>query len=204
MAFLLGMVGNHEVFLQPYRGNVLIAGKSGIGKSTRATAFTEHMAAKRFTFFVFYPEGDYDELRDAISIGSAKIPPSDDEAIRLQRTATSVVINTQCLSVRDRPRLFGGILPQVSLERAKTGRPYWLVINEAHHLPAPGAVPAAWTVCRSKSLQRVASSKCCVCGVIIRQADADTKPGNNVPSNPERTSDVGRSQLHQSARSNRH
>src|SRR5262249_9781792 len=50
---------------------------------------------------------------------------------------TSVVVNTQCLSVSDRPGFFGGMLPQVSLVRAKTGRPHWLVIDEAHHvLPA--------------------------------------------------------------------
>jgi hydroxymethylpyrimidine pyrophosphatase-like HAD family hydrolase len=131
---LLGMAERHEVLLEPYRGNILIAGKSGIGKSTLATALTERMAEKNFAFCVFDPEGDYDELRDAVSIGSSDTPPSDDEAIKLLRTATNVVINTQCLSLKDRPGFFGGMLPQVSLLRAKTGRPHWLVIDEAHHL----------------------------------------------------------------------
>src|ERR1700733_14559146 len=34
---LLGTAQSHEVFLEPYRGNILITGKSGIGKSTLAT-----------------------------------------------------------------------------------------------------------------------------------------------------------------------
>ena len=149
---LLGAAANHEVLLEPYGGNVLIAGKSGIGKSTLATALTERMAEKGLIFCVFDPEGDYDELRDAVSIGNAEIPPSDEEAIRLLRTGTSVVINTQCLSVRDRPSFFADLLPRVSLVRAKTGCPHWLVIDEAHHvLPAsrdvanvfPNDAPAA-------------------------------------------------------------
>jgi hydroxymethylpyrimidine pyrophosphatase-like HAD family hydrolase len=131
---LLGTAQSHEVFLEPYRGNILITGKSGIGKSTLATALTERMAEKNFAFCVFDPEGDYDELRDAVSIGSSNTPPSDEEAIKLLRAATNVVINTQCLSLKDRPGFFGGVLPQVSLLRAKTGRPHWLVIDEAHHL----------------------------------------------------------------------
>jgi hydroxymethylpyrimidine pyrophosphatase-like HAD family hydrolase len=131
---LLGTSQSHEVFLEPYRGNILITGKSGIGKSTLATALTERMAQKNFAFCVFDPEGDYDELRDAVSIGSSDTPPPDDEAIKLLRAATNVVINTQCLSLKDRPGFFGGVLPQVSLLRAKTGRPHWLVIDEAHHL----------------------------------------------------------------------
>jgi hypothetical protein len=131
---LLGLAEGHEVFLEPYQGNILISGKSGIGKSTLATALTERMAEKNFVFCVFDPEGDYDELQDAVSIGNSKTPPSDDEAIKLLQTATNVVINTQCLSVKDRPGFFGRMLPQISLLRAKTGRPHWLVIDEAHHL----------------------------------------------------------------------
>jgi Helicase HerA, central domain len=131
---LLGKAGDHEVLLEPYRGNILIAGKSGIGKSTLATALTERMAEKNFVFCVFDPEGDYDELRDAVSIGNYEMPPSNDEAMKLLQAATNVVINTQCLSVRDRPSFFVRMLPQVSLLRAKTGRPHWLVIDKAHHL----------------------------------------------------------------------
>ena len=129
-----GRYENNNVLLEPYCGNVLIAGKSGIGKSTLATALTEQMAEKDFVFCVFDPEGDYDEIRDAVSIGNAETPPSADEALKLLQNATNVVINTQSFGVTDRPDFFSRLLPQVSLLRAKTGRPHWLVIDEAHHL----------------------------------------------------------------------
>jgi polynucleotide 5'-kinase involved in rRNA processing len=50
---LLGCDHGYEVLLEPYRGNILIAGKSGIGKSTVATGLTERIVEKDFDFCVF-------------------------------------------------------------------------------------------------------------------------------------------------------
>jgi hydroxymethylpyrimidine pyrophosphatase-like HAD family hydrolase len=132
---VLGSDHGYEVLLEPYRGNVLIAGKSGIGKSTIATALTERMAEKDLSFCVFDPEGDYDELEDALVIGDSTKAPVEEEALELLRkSGTNVVINTQSLTVSERPIFFAKLLPQLSLLRARTGRPHWLVIDEAHHL----------------------------------------------------------------------
>jgi hypothetical protein len=120
--------------LKPFEGNILIAGKSGIGKSTLAIALTEHMVAERFQFCVFDPEGDYDDLENAVSVGDVKVPPVVDEALKLMKAGTNIVINTQSLSVGERPGFFADILPRVSALRTKTRRPHWLVIDEAHHL----------------------------------------------------------------------
>ncbi len=126
---------DQEVLIEPYRGSVLIAGKSGIGKSTLATALTERMAEKDFEFCVFDPEGDYDELQNAVSIGDTTTAPTMHESIKLLRQrATNVVVNTQSLSTGERPAFFASLLPQVATLRAKTGRPHWLLIDEAHHL----------------------------------------------------------------------
>jgi HAD superfamily hydrolase (TIGR01484 family) len=133
---LLGTDNNNkEVHLEPYRGSVLIAGKSGIGKSTLATALTERMAEKKFEFCVFDPEGDYDDLENAVSTGDAETPPTTQEAIKLlQRAGTNVVISTQSLKVQERPAFFAQLVPQIAALRARTGRPHWLLIDEAHHL----------------------------------------------------------------------
>jgi HAD superfamily hydrolase (TIGR01484 family) len=128
-----------KVYLEPHRGSVLIAGSSGIGKSTLATALTEWMADRKFEFCIFDPEGDYDELEHAVSIGDNKTPPQAAEALKLIRQlGANVAINTQSLAVAERPPFFAGLLPRLSALRAKTGRPHWLVIDEAHQLlPAP-------------------------------------------------------------------
>ena len=146
--------GESEVYIEPHGGNVLIAGTSGIGKSTLATALTEQMTAKKFEFCVFDPEGDYDQLEHAISVGDAKTPPRNEEALKLLRElGANVVINTQHLGVSERPEFFGNLYTQIASMRATTGRPHWLLIDEAHHLlPAtredvakllPDEIPAA-------------------------------------------------------------
>ena len=133
---LLGELNDgKQVFLEPHLGSVLIAGSSGIGKSTLAIALTERMVEKGFEFCIFDPEGDYDDLENAISIGDSKIPAKADEALQLLRKAgVNVAVNTQALEPPERPAFFARLLPQVSSLRARTGRPHWLIIDEAHHL----------------------------------------------------------------------
>jgi hypothetical protein len=142
-----------EAFLEPYRGSVLIAGSSGVGKSTLATALTERMAERKFEFCVFDPEGDYGELENAVSVGDAATAPQVSEIDKLLLKGVNVVVNTQALDVAERPPFFAKLLPHIAARRTKTGRPHWLLIDEAHHLlPAaredvaaflPKEIPAA-------------------------------------------------------------
>jgi haloacid dehalogenase-like hydrolase/Helicase HerA, central domain len=124
-----------DVLIEPYGGSVLIAGKSGIGESTLATALTERMAEQAFEFCVFDPEGDYDELQNAVSIGDPTTAPTMQESLKLLRQhGTNVVVNTQALNTSERPAFFANLLPQVAALRARTGCPHWLLIDEAHLL----------------------------------------------------------------------
>ncbi len=133
---LVGTAANDEhVFLEPGRGAVLIAGSSGIGKSTLATALTERMVERGLEFCVLDPEGDYAELEHAVSTGDAKSPPVPEEIHDLiRKLGASVVVNTQALNLAERPGFFVKLLPQVLSLRARTGRPHWLLVDEAHHL----------------------------------------------------------------------
>src|SRR5690606_40149515 len=58
-----------DVVLEPHRGGVLIAGTSGVGKSTLATALTEQMAETGVQVCDFDPGGDYDERPYPLTIG---------------------------------------------------------------------------------------------------------------------------------------
>jgi hydroxymethylpyrimidine pyrophosphatase-like HAD family hydrolase/GTPase SAR1 family protein len=130
-------------FLTPYGGHVLIVGPSGCGKSTLATTLTEQMVARDFAFCALDPEGDYYELDHAVCVGSAATPPDIEDALKLhQENGVNLVINTQALTLGGRRRLFARLAVQAAALRAATGRPHWLVVDEAHEvLPAERAGP---------------------------------------------------------------
>ena len=125
--------------LRPNNGGVLIAGSSGIGKSTLATAIIEKLAAQGFQICVLDPEGDYDDLQDAIVLGDAQRAPVVDEVLEFcaNPSRTALVVNMLGLPVQERPSFFAGLLSPIHQLRSQTARPHWLVIDEAHHmLPA--------------------------------------------------------------------
>ena len=146
--------GGRKFYLEPHMGAVLIAGSSGIGKSTLATALTERMTEKKLQFCVFDPEGDYESLAHSVTNGDARTPPLTEQVLGLLRELhANVVVNTQALNLAERPELFAKLLPQVLSLRARTGRPHWILVDEAHHLVGaprqdvetilPEAIPAA-------------------------------------------------------------
>lgn len=123
------------VLLAPHSGGVLVAGSSGIGKSTLAIALTERMADKAFQFCVFDPEGDYEDLDHAVPFGSIEAPPEIDTALKLLRkVGANIVIDAQALDLAERPSFFAELLGRLSVARLRSGRPHWLLIDEAHHL----------------------------------------------------------------------
>src|SRR5262249_38420123 len=71
------------VRLRPHGAGVLIAGPSGSGKSTAATSFLERLDEQRYQFCIIDPEGDYDSLPLAITLGGSQRGPTGDEILRL-------------------------------------------------------------------------------------------------------------------------
>jgi HAD superfamily hydrolase (TIGR01484 family) len=137
---LLGTRDSAEVRLPPYGTNVLIAGPSGSGKSSAATALLERLAEHRYQFCIIDPEGDYESFEGAVPLGNNRQGPGVDEVLQLLRApGQNAVINLIGLPLADRPGFFHALLPRLLEMRARTGRPHWLVMDEAHHL-----LPASW------------------------------------------------------------
>ncbi|RWB05432.1 MAG: HAD-IIB family hydrolase [Mesorhizobium sp.] len=131
---VLGSSGGDDVYLSP-SDTILIAGSSGIGKSTLATALTERFVESGFQFCVFDPEGDYDGLEGAVRLGDGSSAPTKAQVLDLIPKADSnIVVNGLALRVDERPDFFADLLPGLSSFRRRTARPHWLVIDEAHHL----------------------------------------------------------------------
>ena len=124
--------------LNPFE-TVLVTGSSGGGKSTVVTALLEQMIAHDLQFCVIDPEGDYAEF-PAVMVGDAKHEPSVSEIMDLlAKPDTSVVVNLLAIDATERPRYLAGLMPELSKLRISTGRPHWIVLDEAHH-----CLPAEW------------------------------------------------------------
>ena len=130
---------DRDVHVQPYGANLLLVGTSGSGKSSLATGLLERLAESKRTFCVIDPEGDYEALQDAVSVGTPDRPPSADELMQLlAKPHENCVANLIGLPIADRPSFFASLLPRLRDLRTRTGRPHWLVLDEAHHLlPSP-------------------------------------------------------------------
>lgn len=135
---VIGEIDGVSRQLNPFE-TVLVTGSSGGGKSTVVTALLEQMVSNNFQFCVVDPEGDYAEF-PAVAIGDAKHEPQVSEIMDLlAKPDTSVVLNLLAIDPAERPRYLAGLLPELSKLRINTGRPHWIVLDEAHH-----CLPAKW------------------------------------------------------------
>jgi HAD superfamily hydrolase (TIGR01484 family) len=145
--------------LEPYCHRVLIAGPSGSGKSTLATAILEQIAEHAYQICVIDPEGDYSKVDWAIVLGDQTRATTIPEVLDvLSSPGRNVVVNLLGIGLAERPQFFAALLPRLLELRAQTGRPHFIVIDEAHHLlPAtPGsATPSLPQDCQSIMLVTV-------------------------------------------------
>jgi HAD superfamily hydrolase (TIGR01484 family) len=126
------------VSISPYGINALVVGTSGGGKSTVAVGLVERLHDNGYSFCIVDPEGDYDNLEAAVTIGSANHVPTLDECAQLiNKPDTNVVVNLMGVKLNDRPAFFFSLFARLRDIRSRTGRPHVLIVDEAHHvLPA--------------------------------------------------------------------
>jgi HAD superfamily hydrolase (TIGR01484 family) len=129
-----------DVRLPSQEGVLLIAGPSGGGKTTVTTSFLERLCDRAYQFCVVDPEGDYHEFPGAIALRGGDARALADEVLRvLDRPAENAVVSLLNLGLQDRPPFLQTLLPRLLELRAETGRPHWIVIDEAHQL-----LPSSW------------------------------------------------------------
>jgi hydroxymethylpyrimidine pyrophosphatase-like HAD family hydrolase len=123
--------------IDPAGPGVLVCGTSGSGKSTLTTALLERLVEAGYQALVVDPEGDYTNLEFAAHIGNPQHPPLADEvADALKDPTRSVVVNLLGVPLADRPVFLAALLPRIAELKTRTGRPHWLVVDEAHHMLA--------------------------------------------------------------------
>ena len=133
--------------------SLIIAGPSSSGKSTIMIGLLERLTEADFQVCLIDPEGDYSQLENIVTLGSSDRPPNITEIFQiLNNPKSSLIVNLLGLPLADRPAFFASMLPKLQELRAKTGRPHWIILDEAHHLlpkerggQAAGVIPQQLT-----------------------------------------------------------
>ena len=129
-----------EVRIPPYGHNLLIAGPSGSGKSTLTAGLVERLIDKQYQVCIVDPEGDYSTLQAMVCLGNQQRAPTVNEVLAiLEDPAVNLSVNLLGLPLEDRPFFLAQLIPGLQALRARTGRPHWIVLDEAHHM-----LPQTW------------------------------------------------------------
>jgi hydroxymethylpyrimidine pyrophosphatase-like HAD family hydrolase len=168
-AILLGRRENgEEVKFDPYGTRLLIAGHSGGGKSTAMAAILERLVAADYQICLIDPEGDYDEFAHFVTLGGTNHVPAISEIFDVLQTPKSLSINLLGIPIDDRPSFFQSLLTRIQDLRSKTGRPHWIVIDEAHHLLPAELESASLTIPKDlASLAMITAHADCVAEPIL-------------------------------------
>ncbi|MBZ5612289.1 MAG: DUF87 domain-containing protein, partial [Acidobacteriia bacterium] len=147
---LLGrQVDGISVQVAPYGRNILVAGPSGSGKSTFTAGVVERLIEKDYQVCIVDPEGDYGAFGEVVALGNQWRAPSVDEVLSiLEDPKINLSVNLLGIPLEDRPGFFAQLVPRLSAMRSRTGRPHWLVLDEAHHM-----LPDTWGHTGSASYQ---------------------------------------------------
>jgi hydroxymethylpyrimidine pyrophosphatase-like HAD family hydrolase len=141
-----------KVTLKPASGPLLFAGPPRSGKSTAVKGFVERLIDAKYQCCILDPEGDWGQFERTVQIGDPRRAPTVDEVVHaLALPGEEIVVNLVAVRHDDRPRYFSALLPRLHELRARSGRPHWIVVDEAHHFlptlaqPAQDALPADLT-----------------------------------------------------------
>jgi HAD superfamily hydrolase (TIGR01484 family) len=123
-----------RVGLSPFRVSTLVVGTSGSGKSTVVAGLVERLRGANYNFCIIDPEGDYDSVESAVVLGNAEHAPTVDDCVQLlSKPDQNAVINLLGVKLNDRPWFFLSLFARMRELRARTGRPHWLIVDEAYH-----------------------------------------------------------------------
>jgi HAD superfamily hydrolase (TIGR01484 family) len=138
----LGKRGDGSIAtVPPFGHNILIAGPSGSGKSTVTAGIVERLMQQQYQVCIIDPEGDYGALQGVITLGSHQHAVTVNEVLSiLEDPQVTLNVNLLGIPLLDRPEFFGQLFPSLQAMRTRTGRPHWIVLDEAHHM-----LPTEWS-----------------------------------------------------------
>jgi len=124
-----------EVLLPPAGVSMLVTGGHGSGKSSFTRRMLERLCTAGYQFCVLDGRGEYLDFQPAVVFGTQENAPDPFEILTaLEKPDVQAVVCLAAVLPARRAAFFEKLNLELRALREKTGRPHWLVIDEAQEL----------------------------------------------------------------------
>jgi len=124
-----------SVHLPAHGATVMVAGAPAAATSPVAAGLVGRIAARGYQGGIVLPTHDDAIYPGAIVVGDAiNLPRPTEVAAALDHPLQNAVLRLDAVAAADRPRRFESLLSQLFEMRVRTGRPHWILIDEADQL----------------------------------------------------------------------
>jgi hypothetical protein len=116
--------------------SMVVAGGPRSGKSTFVIRQLERLAACGYQYCVIDTRGEYLEFNPAVVFGTRERAPDPTEVLTaLQKPGVHAVVCLLALERTRRPAFVADLMRRLVALREETGRPHWIVLDEAQEVP---------------------------------------------------------------------
>jgi len=127
--------GGAQVSLNPSGVSMLVTGAHASGKSTFTRRMLERFCTAGYQFCVLDGRGEYLDFQPAVVFGTQEVAPDPFEILTaLEKPDVQAVVCLAAVLPAKRAAFFERLNAELHSLRGKTGRPHWLVIDEAQEL----------------------------------------------------------------------
>ena len=124
-----------DIAFPPWGSSMLVTGGHGSGKSTFTRRVLERLCTAGYQFCVLDGRGEYLDFQPAVVFGTQEVAPDPFEILTaLEKPEVQAVVCLAAVLPARRAAFFDKLNAELRALRDKTGRPHWLVIDEAQEL----------------------------------------------------------------------
>ena len=124
-----------KVTLSTHGHSILVTGREKTGKSALVRGMLERLCSQGYQFCVIDGRGEYLDFEPALVFGTPEHAPDPLEVFTaLEKPDVHAIVGLAAVAPRDRAAFYDSFAAGLEAAREKSGRPHWLVIDDAQEL----------------------------------------------------------------------